>query len=178
LLVVFFCMWWFQLFPSGRLPESRYLHVAALVSSQLVVFGGEHIDKPGASKADHKLNDLWAYAAGANAWSLLSKNDCECAAATNLRLSAGILNDYMWSCLVVGVLFALGMVWSNHRASSGGGDKVFDYCRPRIQTPAERAAAAVKSERAAPHVVVEMAGELAAKAAGAATRKKGYQRIN
>ena len=160
--------------------------MAAFASSQLVVLGGEHIDSPGASKADHKLNDLWSYSTPDNAWHLLSKTDCQCTTATNMRLSASLVNEYMWSCLVVGAFFALWMVWFNHRAGRGGGDKIFDYCRPRIQTPAERAAVAAAaasknggSKSSAPHVVVvEMAGDLASKAVGSANRKKGYQAIN
>ena len=67
-----------------------------------MAFEFEHIDSPGSSQADHKLNDLWAYSVQNNAWALLSKSDCECASASNLRLSAGLLNEYMWSCLAVG----------------------------------------------------------------------------
>jgi N-acetylneuraminic acid mutarotase len=84
---------------STHRPESRYLHSAAFVRSAsssssfsngpssvdtassssggvLVVFGGEHIDRPGSSKKDHKLNDLWAYSTVTKDWVELVHNDC------------------------------------------------------------------------------------------------------
>ena len=136
------------------------LCVAALASSQLVVFGGEHIDKPGASKADHKLNDLWAYAAGANEWQRLAKSSCK-------EREGSVLTRAAAAC------------------AAAGPDMLLLAGAAAILTCAAAAAAwqrhdvgSAVSRKSAPHVMVEMAGELAAKAAGAATRKKGYQRIN
>ena len=58
--------------------------MAAFSAGSLVVFGGEHIDKPGAKKKDHKLNDLWAFVPASNKWDHIAKSDCE------VRLAAGI----------------------------------------------------------------------------------------
>jgi len=67
---------WAELRPLGRLPEPRYLHMTAMAQGSLVVFGGEHIDRLGDKKADHKLNDLWAFVPRAQQWTLISKSDC------------------------------------------------------------------------------------------------------
>lgn len=145
-----------QLFPSGVLPESRYLHMAALASSQLVVFGGEHINKPGSAKADDKVNDLWAYSARANAWHQLAKSACKMehkgpalsnvgSSTLRLLLLAGILGPI--------ALASAAVAWQRRRR--------------------------VGNLASAPSLAgVEMPAGLAAGASGAATRKKDYQSIN
>jgi hypothetical protein len=154
------------------------MHVAAFASAELVVFGGERADKPGAAQAVHDLNDLWAYSVDANEWRLLSKSNCKCITDSRLSSLFGHRYYYPWAFLALGTVFAAFMVWANHRNGQSGGERVFDYCRPRLMKPRDRAASAVASALAVPKVVVQMAVRLAAGAAGAVTRKKGYQGIN
>ena len=164
---------WSTIAPVGRSPQTRYLHMAAMMHGSLVVFGGEHINRAGASQADHKLNDLWAFSPANRAWTQLAKDNCDAFEPMSNHLTGGQLNTYMFLILGVSALAAGALVLGNHYAGPGGGDRPLDYFRPRLRAPG----AAVDPPPRGSSVVVEMA-ELAVGAAGAATRKKGYERIN
>mmetsp|Transcript_28248 Transcript_28248/g.63069 ORF Transcript_28248/g.63069 Transcript_28248/m.63069 type:complete len:535 (-) Transcript_28248:168-1772(-) len=167
---------WTELHPSGRQPQTRYLHYAASLRGGMAMFGGEHIDQANegmheSAKRDTKLNDLWFYEYEHNRWTSLSNKDCE-AVDESLPKGANMFELMLLFTIVgVGVAFLLAM--ASHFHSPGGGSSVFDYCRPRLQRPPGGGGGGPSSPR---RLGVELSN-LTSSAVSEVTHKSGYERI-
>jgi len=127
---------WTLLTPTGRIPETRYLHMASMIKGAMVLFGGEHITKYALGSdgsKDHKLNDLWAYAIKANRWVQLTQSDCKVMELLPPKERRNDSTLIAWM-LLVGVGLGVGLILLSHKCSPGGGVDPFDYCRPRLRT--------------------------------------------
>jgi len=101
---------------------------------QLVIFGGEHINKQtGKIGYNHKLNDVWAYSTVTSEWEELVPNDCTAQADPNSTPAAS-LGQFLFGVIVCAAAVALVLMFASHKAGPGGGDRVCDYWRPRLRT--------------------------------------------